>query len=641
MGGEEQITYANPQNAQRQTKAMPDKRRPPLERIAGKYKDLEMKSITLQNEKGELRKLVGWVERDADALERVVSIVRQHGGHAGKIYDRRYGFGVGPIWFGDGFRIDDCQFYFDGNLPVIRLGEHYTGLNPANVIPGDEEIIVKAEKPKGDFCFGNVNINTEGLRTRAWDRYDPKTNMISWGSSVFGGERLAIGRWEPLAPQHFQPVPDYGMGQTHNPLSFPMQEHYMAALGIPHPEPAAPQLAINNPQPETGMAETGRFLPWWNPEGFCQFSQQRSGVISAEIWNWRPETGRMLMPRRRVRIRRRRRRMDAERLKPKPMKLRTEHYLQHRTVFPVAEEKKNTAKREREVIGEQKTGNPTAESRRAQPANQTSRAVEGGRFGSVKTWENRGTIGRLHGLTGNRVAAHASGAAFIREAGRRKGHSAAMVHGGSACMGGETGHRKVQNFGVAARKAAMLHKGRAGQGALRQEAAPQGIWNRDVRNMHHATWQQETSKARTRKRRKSTGAENRAEEVHGEAEPRRKRVRPANARRGEKGHAGPSTAGRAPRPIAYCGEAHARKSLRREVAFVKSGLMVEAKAGGARKRMEEKAAKERRRMEAGARRDPRDGKKGKRRLGLIDLLRMLGRRKRKKSRMWMAISRRE
>lgn len=596
-----QKTGANPQDF-RQVRAPQDGRRPTLERIAGRHKGLVERAVTLQSEKGELRKLVGWVERDADALEIVISIVRQHGGQAGKIYDRRYGSGIGPIWFRDGFRIDDCQFYFGGKLPVMRVGGFYTGLNAANIVPGNEEILVKGEKPGTDFCFGNANINTEGIRVRVWDRYDPATNTISWGNSVFAGERIGFGEMLPL--QHFSPVPECGIGQMQHPqMDFAAQVHAAAPL---HTAPVMLHPAAGTQPP---ALEAGHCKPV-------------------------KETGRVRILRRRVRIRRRRRRrMDAEKNRPKPMKLRTEHHFQqYRMVFLVAEEKKDAKT--------QKAGKPSGPVQGHESAGNGNPRPGGRREQANRREATAGWKGKVPGLPGKQRADSCSMKSAVGHAGRREGpHGSGTQRFAARSILGvprnapQQGMRNVQGQGWGAhppRNSGLCREA----GAAKTGKTPDEK-RRKARKAIAGGPQMET-RIEIWKRAQMRGAEKAArkqakKKIQGCSPEKKPAPKKMAAAWGRHRNAGGRRAFAKAVPAA-AGIVHSKKAERGRKAGKKKAEHWERK--DAEKRREERRA--RRDAAAAARR-----KKGELARKLREFLLMFGRRKRKKRRMWLAISRRE
>ena|GEM_PF-6886625 len=180
-------------------------------RFLAKYKLASERTVELKDSAGNVRTLSGVVREGADPLEAITSIVMQNGGFVHRIYDSRYGYGIGWIMLDDGFVITNDsggggQFYVDGKLPFLVEKEKVTWLNMANVVwrggrkltfqydPYTQDMPdILGKKEKGAFCAGGNGENTEHIKVMDFNTYNPQTGQISWGSVVREGSAIEIG----------------------------------------------------------------------------------------------------------------------------------------------------------------------------------------------------------------------------------------------------------------------------------------------------------------------------------------------------------------------------------------------------------------------------------------------------------------
>ncbi len=165
-----------------------------------KEKDRMEMAVEFINKKGEVKLLKGWVREGDDFSKQMRSIFRQNGIELPLIYDERFGFGFGAIWFREWGAVSNFQYYIDGKLPVMGTADCYVGLNAGNLIlKKGMTVTFREEEPQ---CpLGNMNINTKGIKLREWGEFDPRTNTVSWGKAAFAAAAIDHGEKMPVQPE--------------------------------------------------------------------------------------------------------------------------------------------------------------------------------------------------------------------------------------------------------------------------------------------------------------------------------------------------------------------------------------------------------------------------------------------------------
>lgn len=142
--------------------------------------NLVERQFVLVDKQGNAHTLNGYVREGGNHwLDGMLSILKQNGAAAEKIYLDGGGEGISPIVLKDGTLIENPHGYFDRKLPVANINGEETQLNFANIGLDDQSVVVKDEEPK---CpFGKTLVNTKGLvfRKGEYDELDPNSGMIS------------------------------------------------------------------------------------------------------------------------------------------------------------------------------------------------------------------------------------------------------------------------------------------------------------------------------------------------------------------------------------------------------------------------------------------------------------------------------
>ncbi len=183
------------------------------------------KQFALVDRRGRMHVLSGYVREGGNWLDGMVSILKQNGAAAERVYLPGCGWGISPVVLKDGTVIENPHGYFDRNLPVAAVNGEKTELNFANIRIQDQEVVVKDEEPK---CpFGNALVDTEGIvfGKGEYGELDPGSGTISWGrvNPAGGALRPLVG----MAPACLLP----GAEMPLNYLPAPLQSLVIGARG--------------------------------------------------------------------------------------------------------------------------------------------------------------------------------------------------------------------------------------------------------------------------------------------------------------------------------------------------------------------------------------------------------------------------
>jgi hypothetical protein len=167
--------------------------------------------------------LSGYVKEGGNWLDGMLSILRQNGAVAEKIYLPGCGWGLSAAVLRDGAVIENPHGYFDGILPVAVIRGEKTELNFANIRIENQAVVLKDEAPP---CpVGNSLVDTEGLvfKKGEYGELNPGSGMISWGRiNQFGVPVQPFMERAPayLLPQTVQElaIPNHFANLPQNPL---------------------------------------------------------------------------------------------------------------------------------------------------------------------------------------------------------------------------------------------------------------------------------------------------------------------------------------------------------------------------------------------------------------------------------------
>ncbi len=191
--------------------------------------NLVERPLVLVDREGKAHTLHGYVREGGNWLDGMLSILKQNGAAAEKIYLPGCGWGISAAVLRDGTLIQNPHGYFDGMLPVATMGSDKTELNFANIRIGNQSVLIKDETPK---CpVGNSLVNTEGLvfGKGEYGEMDPNSGTISWGSINIPGAsmRPLLGR----APSYLLPQIEQGLVVLPNPMAGFQQNPLVGARG--------------------------------------------------------------------------------------------------------------------------------------------------------------------------------------------------------------------------------------------------------------------------------------------------------------------------------------------------------------------------------------------------------------------------
>jgi len=191
--------------------------------------DLVERQFVLVDREGKAHTLNGYVRGGGNWLDGMLSILKQNGAVAEKIYLPGCGWGISPAVLKDGTVIQNPHGYFDGILPVAALGGDRTELNFANIRIENQKVVVKDEAPK---CpVGNSLVDTEGLvfGKGEYGELNPDSGLISWGSINPVG--LPMRQLLERAPAHLLPHIGQGLAIIPNHIACLPQNPLVGARG--------------------------------------------------------------------------------------------------------------------------------------------------------------------------------------------------------------------------------------------------------------------------------------------------------------------------------------------------------------------------------------------------------------------------
>ncbi|MCX6768944.1 MAG: hypothetical protein NTY83_03865, partial [Candidatus Micrarchaeota archaeon] len=172
-------------NQEAKTRQLANSNAPEMKKQCGKCPfarekeyNLVERPLALVDREGRVHSLNGYVREGGNWLDGMMSILKQNGAVAEKIYLPGCGWGISAAVLKDGTVIQNPHGYFDGMLPVAMMGGDKTELNFANIRIENQSVVIKDEAPK---CpAGNSLVDTEGIvfGKGEYGELNPNSGMI-------------------------------------------------------------------------------------------------------------------------------------------------------------------------------------------------------------------------------------------------------------------------------------------------------------------------------------------------------------------------------------------------------------------------------------------------------------------------------